>query len=147
MNTIDELLSKFKKCDVFTPDKISKMMASFLHNDGNILEPSVGDGQLLKFVDGSNYDKIDVYDIKTEYLDKLKEEENLNKYQEDFIVKDINEKYKNIILNPPYIKIQDLSEDYRKFIRNKWKIFNKLLQRSVHRISRQHKSIFIYNYC
>ena len=60
MNTIDELLSKFKKCDVFTPDKISKMMASFLHNDGNILEPSVGDGQLLKFINGSNYDKIDV---------------------------------------------------------------------------------------
>lgn len=122
---IDELLIKFKKCDVFTPDKISKMMSSFLYNDGNILEPSVGDGQLLKFIDRSKYDKIDVYDIKTEYLDKLKDEENLNKYQEDFIVKEINEKYKNIILNPPYIKIQDLSENYRKFIRNKWDIFKK----------------------
>jgi hypothetical protein len=28
---IDELLSKFKKCDVFTPDKISKMMSDYLY--------------------------------------------------------------------------------------------------------------------
>lgn len=125
MNTIDELLSKFTKCDVFTPDKISKIMSQFLHKDGNILEPSVGDGQLLKFIDTSNYKNIDVYDIKVEYLDKLEDKVNMNKYHADFIVNEINVKYKNIILNPPYIKIQDLSEKYRKYIRDKWKIFEK----------------------
>ena len=122
---IDELLSKFTKCDVFTPDNISKIMTAFLYNDGNILEPSVGDGQLLKFIDSSKYGNIDVYDIKKEYLDKIDSKDNLRKYHEDFITKEIDIKYKNIILNPPYIKIQDLSENYRKYIREKWAIFKK----------------------
>ena len=100
-------------------------MSQFLHKDGNILEPSVGDGQLLKFIDTNNYENIDVYDIKVEYLDKLEDKVNMNKYHADFIVNEINIKYKNIILNPPYIKIQDLSEKYRKYIRDKWKIFEK----------------------
>ena len=103
---IDELLTKFKKSDVFTPDKISKIMSEFLNGSGNILEPSVGDGQLLKFIDKSKYDNIDVYDIKKEYLDKLEDNDNLKKYHEDFITKEIITKYKNIIMNPPYIKIQ-----------------------------------------
>ena len=123
--TIDELLSKFKNCDIFTTDKISKIMSEFLYNDGNILEPSVGDGQLLKFIDTSKYEKIDVYDIKIEYLNKLEYKENINKYHQDFITKEIKTKYKNIILNPPYIKIQDLSVNYRNFIRSKWDIFKK----------------------
>ena len=33
--------------------------------------------------------------------------------------------YKNIILNPPYIRFQDLSIDYRKFIKEKWNILSK----------------------
>lgn len=122
---VDELLSKFKKCDVFTPDNISKIMSDFLYKDGNILEPSVGDGQLLKFIDSSLYENIDIYDIKKEYLDKIDDKNNINKYHEDFITKKIDIKYKNIILNPPYIKIQDLSENYRKNIRDKWEIFKK----------------------
>ena len=43
-------LLKFSKCDVFTPDDISKLMASKLNNKGNILEPSVGTGNLLKYI-------------------------------------------------------------------------------------------------
>jgi hypothetical protein len=100
-------------------------MSKFLYNEGNILEPSVGDGQLLKFIDSSKYENIDVYDIKKEYLDKIDNKTNINKYHEDFITKEIEIKYKNIILNPPYIKIQDLSENYRKYIREKWGIFKK----------------------
>tara|TARA_Y100000593_G_C4312016_1_gene338883 strand:- start:1327 stop:2616 length:1290 start_codon:yes stop_codon:yes gene_type:complete len=125
MNTIDELLQKFKKCDIFTPDNISQIMSSYLYNDGNILEPSVGDGQLLKYINIDNYDNIDIYDIKKEYLDKCPTNNNINKYHEDFIIKENINKYKNIILNPPYIKIQDLSKQYRDYIRNKWEILNK----------------------
>lgn len=121
---IDELLGKFKKCDVFTPDNISERMSNLIHKTGTILEPSVGDGQLLKFIDTSNYERIDVYDIKNEYLDKIVSK-NINKHHTDFITADISIKYDNIILNPPYIKIQDLSEKYRKYIRDKWSIFKK----------------------
>ena len=122
---MDELLCKFKKCDIFTPNDISERMASYLYKDGNILEPAVGDGNLLKYIDTSNYDYIDVYDIKKEYLDKIPDLNNINKYNKDFITEKITTKYKNIILNPPYIKIQDLSIEYRDYIKNNWEILNK----------------------
>ena len=125
MDTIDELLQKFTKSDVFTPDKISEIMSSYLHNEGDVLEPSVGDGQLLKYINIDNYEHIDIYDIKKEYLDRCPSNNNVNKYHEDFITKEIIKKYRNIILNPPYIKIQDLSEQYRDYIRKKWKILDK----------------------
>ena len=47
---IDDSLLKFTKSDVFTPDKISKIMSSYLLKEGNLLEPAVGEGQLLKFI-------------------------------------------------------------------------------------------------
>ena len=117
---IDKELLNFTKCDVFTPDKISKIMGSFLNNIGNLLEPACGDGQLLKYLKLNNYDKIDLYDIKEEYLNKCPNNNNITKYLDDFIMKEINIKYNNIILNPPYIKIQDLSTDYINYIKNKW---------------------------
>ena len=33
-------------------------MASKLNNDGNLLEPSVGTGNLLKFIDLDNYETV-----------------------------------------------------------------------------------------
>ena len=42
--------SVFKKCDIFTPDNISELMASKLLDHGNLLDPSVGTGNLLKFI-------------------------------------------------------------------------------------------------
>jgi len=122
---IDDKLKEFTKSDIFTPDNISKKMASYLSDTGNILEPSVGDGQLLKYIKLDNYERVDIYDIKEDYLNKCPEGENINKYNKDFLMEDIEYKYDNIILNPPYIKIQDLSEKYREYIREKWNILNK----------------------
>ena len=62
-------LQKFIKCDVFTPDDISKLMASKLNNKGTILEPSVGSGNLLKYINLENYEYVDIFEIKKEYLD------------------------------------------------------------------------------
>ena len=121
-NKIDETLLNFSNCDIFTPDNISQKMSLYLHKEGNLLEPSVGDGQLLKFINTDNYEKIDVYDIKSEYLDKIENKDNIHKYLEDFLTKEITIKYKNIILNPPYIKIQNLSDKYRKNIKQNWKL-------------------------
>ena len=122
---MDKQLLEFKRSDVFTPDDISKEMSKYLHNKGNLLEPSVGTGNLLKFVEINKYENIDIYDIKKIYLDKCINNNNINKFCCDFLKKEIKYKYSNIILNPPYIKIQDLSKDYIKFIKNKWKIFKK----------------------
>ena len=99
-------------------------MSSYLTENGKLLEPSVGDGQLLKFSDFYNYSQVDIYDIKQEYLDKCPKHPNINSYCQDFLKKQINHKYENIILNPPYIRFQDLSEDYRQYIKETWPILD-----------------------
>lgn len=125
MNAIDNDLLKFNRCDIFTPDKISLIMNSFLTKKGNLLEPAVGTGNLLKFINYNDYTNIDIYDIKQEYLDECDNDTNIKKYNTDFIKSDITTSYKNIILNPPYIRFQDLSIDYRNFIKEKWNILSK----------------------
>jgi methylase of polypeptide subunit release factors len=122
---IDKELLNFEKCDIFTPDKVSKQMIKYLYDYGNLLEPSVGDGQLLKYLDLEKYNNIDIYDIKKKYLDICPTNKNINKNLCDFIKEEINTKYKNIILNPPYIRIQDLSKEYRDYIKEKWSILDK----------------------
>ena len=122
---MDKTLLSFEKSNVFTPDKISYKMSTYLYNNGNLLEPAVGDGQLLKFLDLSKYDQVEVYDIKKEYLKVCPNGKNIIKYNKDFFKKEINKKYKNIILNPPFIRIQDLSEDYRKYIKDTFPLLKK----------------------
>lgn len=113
-------LHKFIKCDVFTPDYICEIMASKLHDSGSLLEPSIGTGNLLKYVNIDNY-TIDAYEIKDTYLKALPYT-NINTHHEDFIKANIQKSYRNIILNPPYIKMQDLSENYRSYIKSNFSI-------------------------
>tara|TARA_Y100000816_G_C26067076_1_gene560869 strand:- start:145 stop:1386 length:1242 start_codon:yes stop_codon:yes gene_type:complete len=115
-------LQKFIKCDVFTPDDISKLMASKLNNKGTILEPSVGSGNLLKYINLENYEYVDIFEIKKEYLDIIPSHKKINIYNCDFIKKQIDTKYDNIIMNPPYIKTQDLSKDYRNYLKTNFDI-------------------------
>ena len=156
---IDNTLLNYEKSDIFTPDAISKIMASYLLNKGSLLDPCVGNGALLKFIDLSKYDRIDVFDIKENYIKSvnntyLQNKKHCNAYLSDFLgvsppdppmgVKPISldnslqacssksgargcpspsPSPSNIILNPPFIKIQDLSAEYRDYIKNKWPIF------------------------
>jgi len=113
---MDEHLLQFNKCDVFTPPKIAQLMSQKLKKGGKLLEPAVGTGDLLKFINSHDYDEIDVYDIKEKYLAEI-EKENVNKHLADFVQTEIDKCYDNIILNPPYIRIQDLSPEYREYIK------------------------------
>lgn len=119
---MDTDLQEFMKCDVFTPDDISKLMSSKLNHHGDILEPSVGIGNLLKHLHFENYDSIDVYEIKKEYLEKIPKDEKINTFHCDFIKTFVNKTYDNIIMNPPYIKMQDLSKEYRSFLKENFDI-------------------------
>ena len=119
---VDETLIQHTDSDIFTPQEISKKMSSYLLNNGSLLEPAVGEGNLLTFLNLKDYSEIDIYDIKKKYLDKCPELDNLNKYHEDFLKTNLDKKYKNIIFNPPYIKFQDLSDDYRIFLKEKWNL-------------------------
>jgi adenine-specific DNA-methyltransferase len=118
-------MSEIKKCDVFTPDDISKLMSSFLHDYGNVLEPSVGTGNLLKFLDLDRYKYIDVYETEKEYLNKIIDHKKIKKHNRDFLKTKITKKYDNIIMNPPYIKFQELDDDYRKFIKKNFQLLEK----------------------
>ena len=120
----DIQLLEFNQSDVFTPDSISQRMSCYLYGSGTLLEPAVGNGQLLKFVDIGSYESIDVFDIKQKYLDECKSDSRITKYNVDFIFNDSSKKYRNIILNPPFIRFQDLSPEYRKMLKDKWDILS-----------------------
>jgi hypothetical protein len=120
-------LAKFTKCDIFSPDEISQIMATKINKRGSLLEPAVGSGNLLKFLNIHDYTSIDVFEIKKQYLDQINDDAGIvRKHAEDFIKYDYDSqtKYDNIIMNPPYIKIQDLSVDYRKYIKDAFPILN-----------------------
>ena len=117
--SFDPDLLQFTKSDIFTEDTQCELMASFLHKCGNILEPSVGTGNLLKYISVENYDSIDVFDVKQDFLNKITEKK-IKKFNKDFLKTNITTKYNNIILNPPYIRTQDLSASYREFIKSEF---------------------------
>lgn len=52
---MSEKLEQFTKCDIFTPSNTGSLMTSFLKKEGNLLEPSVGEGNLLSNIDLSLY--------------------------------------------------------------------------------------------
>ena len=118
MSTLKENL----KCDIFTPDFISLKMADKLLSSGSLLDPCVGTGNLLKFLNIDNYTQVDLYELKDEYIKDIKDSKNIYKHIGDFLKMNINYKYTNIILNPPYIKIQELEADYRNFLRDNFKL-------------------------
>jgi adenine-specific DNA-methyltransferase len=49
------------------------------------------------------------------------EENDLNIWQADSLRANWNERFDNVIGNPPYVKFQDLSEDNRTFLSNDWR--------------------------
>lgn len=120
---MDKELYQFTKSDIFTPNEISQLMSTKIYNKGSLLEPSVGTGNLLKFLPIDNYEFIDVYELKKTYLDNFPfKNKNIKRFNLDFIKTTINKKYDNIIMNPPYIKVQDLSVDYRAYLKEKFPI-------------------------
>ena len=121
----DNELTSITKCDIFTPDDISTIMSTRLSHRGKLLEPCVGTGNLLKHINVENYERIDVYEIKAQYMSQISNHVKLNKFNCDFLKKKIDEKYENIILNPPYIKIQELPVQYREFITSNFELLNK----------------------
>lgn len=115
-------LEKNVKCDIFTPDFISSKMADKLLKTGTLLDPCVGTGNLLKFLNLENYSQVDLYELKDEYIKHINDRKNVKKTIGDFLKMNIDYQYTNIILNPPYIKIQELEANYRGFLRDKFKL-------------------------
>jgi site-specific DNA-adenine methylase len=104
---IQQLLQK-QKFDIFTPDLIAKEMSSHFPNKINkLLEPSIGTGNLLKYI---NYKKCIGYDINKTYTSEIKKAEIRI---EDFILANITEKFDGVssdflFLEFTYIFILDI---------------------------------------
>jgi len=96
--------------------KLKEMIFKFiLNNPSNILEPSIGRGDLIVFIKEKIYNiTFDMYEIDTtiKLLDKIEKETII---YGDFLKQIITKKYKTIIGNPPYIRTKT-SNIYIDFI-------------------------------
>lgn len=109
--------------EIFTPDKISKQMAEYLNIDKRkkltLLDPASGTGNLLKFLT-NKYSSIECFEINKQLVKDIKSPIKL--FLKDFLHHDFGDnKYDHIIMNPPYIKLQNLDYDYASFLK---KTFN-----------------------
>ena len=107
-----------KKCDVFTPPEQVNIMQSYIHK-GTILDPCVGGGNLIAKITSP----VDAFDIEFKYL-RVIVEKNVTKYYNNFLMCDIGKLYDNVIMNPPYIRIQDLDMKTRNYISQKFPILS-----------------------
>ena len=97
-----------------------KVLEFILNNPNTILEPSVGQGDLVEIVYNNN-NKIlfDMYEIDAEIqlLDNIPK----NVIYGDFLKKNIKKKYNTIIVNPPYVKLKK-GNLYLNFIEKCYKL-------------------------
>ena len=84
---------------VFTRDKEIKLMISLMKNNGNILEPSAGTGNFIKYLKNT---------VAIEYDDTICPQGVLNM---DFFDYDTNNKFDTIIGNPPYVGFKEIVKD------------------------------------
>jgi len=81
-----------------------KVFEFILNKPSNILEPSIGQGDLVKFINEKKLNiTFDMYEIdkKIKILDKIEKDKII---YGDFIKQNIKKKYKTIVGNPPYIR-------------------------------------------
>jgi adenine-specific DNA-methyltransferase len=81
-----------------------KVFEFILNKPSNILEPSIGQGDLIDFISKKNSNiTFDMYEIdkKIKLLDKIDKKKVI---YGDFMEQNINKKYKTIVGNPPYVR-------------------------------------------
>jgi adenine-specific DNA-methyltransferase len=127
-------------------------MCSFIHNKKlSILEPSCGEGAFLEHLSKNKNYIIDANDINTTFISTCKKAyKNVIYTNTDFIGFENNKKYDIVIGNPPYIRIQNLSEDNRNIIKNEFDlltgnidIFMYFIMKSLSLLNDTGKLIFI----
>lgn len=99
MKTIHDLGQYFTTDDSLK----NKILELVMNNPELILEPSVGQGDLIQTIyNNNNRIQFDMYEIdnKIKMLDDIPQ----NVIYTDFIQADINKKYKTIIGNPPFVR-------------------------------------------
>jgi len=99
MKTTHELGQYFTKDDGLK----NKVLELVMNNPEVILEPSVGQGDLIQIIyNNNNKIQFDMYEIDTKI--KMLDDIPKNVIYGDFIEVDIKKKYKTIIGNPPFVR-------------------------------------------
>ena len=99
MKTTQELGQYFTRDDGLK----NKVLEFVMNNPDIILEPSVGQGDLIQIIyNNNNKIQFDMYEIDTKI--KMLDDIPNNVIYGDFIEVDIKKKYKTIIGNPPFIR-------------------------------------------
>jgi len=84
-----------------------KVFEFILNNPSNILEPSIGQGDLISFIINKNQNiTFDMYEIdkNIKLLDNIQKNDII---YGDFLKQNINKKYTTIIGNPPYVRTKN----------------------------------------
>lgn len=84
-----------------------KVLEFILNEPSNILEPSIGQGDLVRFImDRIPYVKFDMYEIdpKIKVLDKIQKDKIV---YGDFMNQKITKTYETIVGNPPYVRTKN----------------------------------------
>ena len=98
----------------YTPEAVANEVARMANLDGHlVLEPSAGDGALVKACLAYGASSVDTVEIDEETARKLKKEyiptKRVTCWIGDFMKLDPNIKYARIVMNPPYTKGQDVA--------------------------------------
>ena len=81
----------------------NKVLEFIMNNPDVILEPSVGQGDLIQIIyNNNNKIQFDMYEIDTKI--KMLDDIPKNVIYGDFIEQDVKKKYKTIIGNPPFVR-------------------------------------------
>lgn len=118
-------ISKKNKGQFFTTNKFLKETVNnlILNNPDVILEPSVGRGDLIEYIQTKRPKiEFDLYEIdeKISFLDSIKKD--TIKFG-DFLTYDVSKTYDTIIGNPPYVK-RKTGNLYIRFIEKCYKLLN-----------------------
>ena len=99
--TIKNNLAQYFTTNINLKEKVFEFI---LNSPSNILEPSIGQGDLITFItDKIPYITFDMYEIDTKIklLDKIQKDEVV---YGDFMTQTITKTYKTIVGNPPYVR-------------------------------------------
>ena len=123
---------------VFTPEEIMHKMLSLRQNRGTVLEPSCGNGAFLKHLksavgieldpnligDRSKLGSACVESIDRHYLAEKAQDFKIRGGQKilvgDFFSYPLENKFKTIIGNPPYVRFQDILPETKKLLPMEW---------------------------
>ena len=115
-NSISFMWSVENKTQFYpTPEWLSDYIASFVNFDGKILEPSAGNGSLIKALNNRVSCNVDCYELDEANRIELSKMDNVNLIGYDFLQAESNPIYDFVIASPPFSNNSDVIHIMKMF--------------------------------